>query len=117
MSSFTTTVVYPVPTAWVSNAVAQAAASTGMQTQDCTPAYVKCHTGMTLMSYPVTIEIQVAGSDGAARLDVKAHNFGWGPIQTGACRDKAQQLLYATSMVLQAWSRQAAMIPPAAPNA
>ena len=115
MSSYKTNVAYPVPVAWVSQAAIQAAAQVGMSIKAQSPNYVKFGSGLTLMTYPVTLELWITGVDGNAQISVAAHNFGWGPLQTGACRDKAEQVMNFTAVILQGWSRQATTTPPPPP--
>jgi hypothetical protein len=67
-------------------------------------------------AYPVAIELVVSGVDGAATVSLNAHNFGFGPLQSGACRDEATKLINAMAAILQAWAMQAARaqaVPPA----
>jgi hypothetical protein len=98
---------FQAPVAAVAPAAAQAAAMAGLKVKAQTPYSVKCKSGMTLTTYGVTIEVTVAGVDGAAVTTIYAHNFGMGPLQSGACRDRATRLVANLQQVLQVWSQQA----------
>jgi hypothetical protein len=56
----------------------------------------------------VTIDLAVSGVDGAAVVSLNAHNFGFGPLQSGACQSETTKLLNAMSGILQTWAAQAA---------
>jgi hypothetical protein len=108
MSSYQTAFTLPVPLASVVPAAAMAAGNVGLTVRAQTPYALKCRSGLTFTTYPVTIEITVSGVDGAAYVNVYAHNFGWGPLQSGACSQRATKLIGAMSYILQGWAQQAA---------
>ena len=116
MSSFNTVLTLPVPVANVIPAAAYATPMAGLTLQAQTPYSLKCKSGMSLTTYPVTVEVTAAGADGAAVITVYAHNFGMGPLQTGACRDKAMALVLAMQNILASWAQQAAAARPQAPQ-
>ncbi len=108
MSSYSTSWTAPAPVASIAPAAVYAAGMVGMKVTVQTPYSVRCKSGISLTTYPVTVEIAVSGVDGAAAVNVYAHNFGFGPLQSGACQDRATRLLSAMSGILQDWARQAA---------
>jgi hypothetical protein len=113
MSSYSTTWTVPVPVAAIVPAAVHAAGMVGLRVQSQMPYSMKCKGGMTFSTYPVTVEVSVAGVDGAAAVLVYAHNFGLGPLQSGACEKRATALLQAMSNILQGWAQQnAAPTPP-----
>jgi hypothetical protein len=116
MSKYTTRVTLPAPVAHVVQAAANAAPAAGLQVQAATPHTLKCRAGITFTTHTVTVELSVAGTDGAAQATIHAHNFGLGPPQSGACRDRAERLTANTVQILQTWARQSAQgNPPLAP--
>jgi hypothetical protein len=116
MSKHTTSATLPAPVAHVVQAAAHAAPGAGLQVEAATPYTLKCRSAVTLTAWPVTVELSVAGTDGAAQVSIYAHNFGFGPLQSGACRDRAERLMAGTVQILQAWASQGAQgNPPATP--
>ena len=108
MSSYSSSWTVPAPVANIIPAAVYAAPTVGMKVQAQTPYSFKCRSGLTFTTYPVTLEINVSGVDGAATISMNAHNFGFGPLQTGACRDRVTKLFGAMSNILQAWAQQQA---------
>jgi hypothetical protein len=108
MSSYSTALTLPVPVLSVVPAAVMAAGSAGLSVRAQTPYSMKCKSGLTFTTYPVSIEITVTGLDGAAQVTVYAHNFGFGPLQSGACSKRAINLIAEMSHILQSWSQQAA---------
>jgi hypothetical protein len=108
VSNYATSLTVPAPLAQVVPAAVYAAQAVGLKVQGQAPYMMKCKSGMGLTAYPVTIELAVAGVDGAAQINVKASNFGFGPLQSGACRDNANKLIASMVGILQAWAAQAA---------
>jgi hypothetical protein len=118
MSNCSTSVMVPAPLAQVVPAAVYAANALGMRVEGQSPYGMKCKGGITFTTYPVTVELSVAGVDGAAQIAVRASNFGFGPLQSRACRDKATELINRTCGILQSWAAQqgAQNAPPPAPG-
>jgi hypothetical protein len=108
MSSYQVAFTFPVPVASVVPAAVYGANAAGLGVKSQAPYAMTCKSGLTIVSYPVTIDLAVSGVDGAAIVSLNAHNFGFGPLQTGACKSEATKLLNAMSGILQTWAAQAA---------
>lgn len=116
MSSYRASFTFPVPVGNVVPAAVYGASSAGFALKAQGTYAMKCRSGLTFTTYPVTIELSVTGVDGAAVVSIDAHNFGFGPFQSGACRDRATKLLDLMWGILQIWAAQAwqaANVPPA----
>jgi hypothetical protein len=108
MASYHAAFTFPVPVANVVPAAVYGASSAGLNVMSQAPFAMTCKSGLTFTSYPVTVELAVSGVDGAAVVSINAHNFGFGPLQSGACKSEATKLLNAMSGILQSWAAQAA---------
>jgi hypothetical protein len=112
VSSYVTSLTVPVPVASVIPAAARAATGIGLLVEGQMPASMRCRTGGMLTAWPVTLDVSVAGSDGAAVVTVVARSFGIGPLAGRARRVRATQLAGVIGAVLQGWAGTA---PPTAP--
>jgi hypothetical protein len=116
VSSFQTTFTLPVPVASVVPAGVLAAAAVGKGVRNQQPYSLICKgSWLRMLGYPVTLKMQVAGVDGAAVIHIDATNFGFGPINSGACKHETEQFWARLVEILQQWSAQAAAMAAATP--
>jgi hypothetical protein len=91
MSSYETTCTLPVSVAAVVPAGALAAIAVGKGVREQLPASLVCKgSWLRVFGNPVTLRLRVAGTDGAAMVQISGSNFGFGPINTGVCRNEVE---------------------------
>lgn len=116
MGEYATTFTLPVPLTSVVPAAALAAKAVNngvklqtLQTLVCKGSWIR------LIGYPVTIRVDVWGTDGAAVVSVVGSSFGIGPIVNRTCRKDVEKFCGHLVRTLQQWGAQVPQAPVGAP--